>query len=748
MTDKTPPSPDLFEKDKPGAMARSAAENATERLRQGGGAFVEAVAATRMPMAITDAGLPDNPIVYANPAFLELSGYPLDEVLGQQPDFMDGPETDPADARRFRAALEEDRDETVEAVQYRRDGSRFVAAVFLNKLKDEEGRTRHHFLSYMDITRRVEAEAALRRRSAEVEQRAQEALRDLMHRNGEILENISDAFYAVDRDWRFTYVNRKAEQWWGRHRAELLGTVLWEQFPQAVGSEPYEGHLRAAAAREVVRLEAVSPILGGWVDITIYPAADGGLSVYFRDISEKKKAEVALRESEERHRLIVENARDYAIIVTDPRNVIMEWSPGAEAVYGWAREEAVGQLAAMTFTPGDRAARVPEWEIETAAREGSAPDVRWHQRKDGSEVFIEGMNTPLRSEDGSIRGYLKIGQDVSARRSAQEALEASERRMRTLVHGIPQMVFRSLSGGERIWGSPQWIEYTGLSLEESLGLGWLDAIHPDDRPASIDAWETAEERREYYVEHRIRLRSSDEYRWHQTRALPSTEEGGRIDEWLGTSTDVEELRRLQRHQQTLLAELQHRVRNTLGVIRSIARRTAATSDNVEDMAMHLEGRIGAFSRVQAVVTRTPEAGVDLAAMVEDELLAHAAREGEMLKIDGPEIYLKPRPAETMSLAVHELATNAVKYGALGVDGGRVAVTWERKPQDGRELLEFVWEENGVPAPPREPQRLGFGFELLQRTLPYELGGETKVEFRPEGLRFTMIMPLGPAMLAE
>ncbi|HEX8532609.1 MAG TPA: PAS domain-containing protein, partial [Allosphingosinicella sp.] len=103
---------------------------------------------------------------------------------------------------------------------------------------------------------------------------------------GDILESVSDAFYAVDRDWRFTYLNRKAEEWWGRRREELLGKVYWEEFPVAVGSEPYQAHLRAAETREVVRLEAMSPILGKWVDISIYPTGDGGLSVYFRDISE------------------------------------------------------------------------------------------------------------------------------------------------------------------------------------------------------------------------------------------------------------------------------------------------------------------------------------------------------------------------------------------------------------------------------------------------------------------------------
>ncbi len=164
--------------------------------------------------------------------------------------------------------------------------------------------------------------------------------------------------------------------------------------------------------------------------------------------------------------------------------------------------------------------------------------------------------------------------------------------------------------------------------------------------------------------------------------------------------------------------------------------------------MHLEGRLGAFSRVQAVVTRSPDAGVDLAAIIEDELLAHAAREGETLTIDGPEIWLQPRAAETISLAIHELATNAVKYGALSSDGGRLAVTWERTKRDGTERLDLVWEENGVEAVEPRPQRQGFGLELLQRTLPYELDAEAHVDFRPEGLRFSTSLPLGPTVLAE
>ena len=145
-----------------------------------------------------------------------------------------------------------------------------------------------------------------------------------------------------------------------------------------------------------------------------------------------QRAEEALRAGEERLRLIVESARDYAIFTTDPQDRIVDWAPGAAAVFGWSAEEATGRPSAVLFTPEDRETGVPEREAEAARREGAAPNVRWHVRKDGARVFIEGSVTALREADGSVRGFLKIGQDVTERRRAEEALLASEARLREL----------------------------------------------------------------------------------------------------------------------------------------------------------------------------------------------------------------------------------------------------------------------------------------------------------------------------
>ncbi|GEO19052.1 sensor histidine kinase [Microvirga aerophila] len=194
-----------FQDNKADTLERTVAERHIEAVRQQGGLFVEAVRRTRMPMLVTDATLPGNPIVFANPAFVDLSGYTMDELLGQDPHFMNGEDTDPEAIRRYQAAVAQGRDETLEILQYRKDGTPFRAMLFASPVDDGQGTVTNHFLSYLDITRRYDAEESLRALASELENR-------VAARTGELeAANKRLSALVAEREMLLVEVNHRAK---------------------------------------------------------------------------------------------------------------------------------------------------------------------------------------------------------------------------------------------------------------------------------------------------------------------------------------------------------------------------------------------------------------------------------------------------------------------------------------------------------------------------------------------------------
>lgn len=437
---------------------------------------------------------------------------------------------------------------------------------------------------------------------------------------------------------------------------------------------------------------------------------------------------------------IIESATDFAIFAMDPDGAVTSWNVGAERLFGYPEPEIIGRSADLIFTDEDRAAGEAENERRRARTDGRAEDERWHLRRDGSRFWASGLLMPLEDPAG---GFVKITRDQTERHRAEERVRESEERFRLLATSIPQLVFISRPNGARTWGSPQWVTFTGLSLEDSLGLGWLDAIHPDDREVTLQRWANARTEGEYYVEHRVRRAPEGGYRWHQTRARP-VDPDGKVEqvEWIGTMTEIHDLRIAQDQQRVLVAELQHRTRNLLAVVQSIARQTLRTSGSLEAFGEEFAGRLEALSRVQTLLARAIQEAVDLSTLIRMELEAHGgvSTNPGRVRVEGPSVALPPSAAQTLALALHELATNAVKYGALKRPSGRLAVIWAVEGDERR--LRLDWRESGVP--PLEdgaPRRRGYGSELIERALPYQLGAETRLEFGADGVRCAIVLPL-------
>ncbi|TNC47698.1 PAS domain S-box protein [Rubellimicrobium rubrum] len=446
----------------------------------------------------------------------------------------------------------------------------------------------------------------------------------------------------------------------------------------------------------------------------------------------------ALRTSEERFRLTVETATDYAILTTDNEDRIIDWLPGAEAVFGWSAQEAIGQPAAILFTPEDREAGRPEWENETARREGHAPNVRWHLRKDGARVFIEGSVWRLHDAQGEPRGFLKIGQDVTERREADE-------RLRTLMQNIPQLIWRARDTGDWIWASPQWLDFTGQSQEQSRGQGWLDVVHPDDRARARVAWFEAREHGGLDVEFRVRRAKDGAWLWHQTRAHPMLDSGNGHVEWLGTTNEVHVLKELQERQAVMVNELQHRTRNLIGVVSSIATQIMAHTGPTDAFREEFHQRLAALSRVQDLLSRAEQEPVTLRALLQLELDAMGATKGDGIRLDGPTVRIRPTIVQILALVLHELTTNARKYGALSDGGGRLGVEWQVRQDKGGRWLLIEWREEDLLPSAQGASTIrqggGYGRRLIERALPFTLDAQTTYVVEPTEIRCTIDLPL-------
>ncbi|WP_167620189.1 PAS domain-containing protein [Paracoccus ravus] len=456
---------------------------------------------------------------------------------------------------------------------------------------------------------------------------------------------------------------------------------------------------------------------------------------HYQEASERGRVEERLRQFGE--------ASQDVIWIRDAERLQWQYlTPAFETIYGLTREEALQGNNYRSWLdlilPEDR----PRAEQMIArVRRGDHVTFEYRVRRpaDGTIRWLRSTDFPITDGSGRITMIGGIGHDLT------ESHEM-EKRLTTLLEGIPQLVWRAVGQGRWTWSSPQWAVYTGLSARESAGRGWLQALHPEDREAALQSWDQAGRTGILEFEGRIRHQPSQSYRWFQTRATALRDQGGTIIEWLGTSTDIDDNRMLQDRQRILVAELQHRTRNIMGVVRSLADKTSRASASLADFRAGFHDRLDALARVQSLLSRLD----DLDRVTFDELIATelAAMDvsPQTVTLDGPKgIRLRSSTVQTLAMALHELATNAVKYGALGQPRGRLSIVWRFEPAgaEGKPWLHIDWRESGVEMPSMDTlaRRSGQGRELIERALPYQLSAKTSYTLGRDGVHCAMSLPV-------
>lgn len=279
-------------------------------------------------------------------------------------------------------------------------------------------------------------------------------------------------------------------------------------------------------------------------------------------------------------------------------------------------------------------------------------------------------------------------------------------------------------------------ENFGRSPHEPFGYeAWIAAIHADDRAGMLAAIEAAiSGQTNYDVEYRIAT-PHEGMRWIQFRGHASYDQDGAALTIAGISLDVTARRQAEDHRDMLANELGHRVKNTLATVHAIIRQTLSHATSLDDAARVLEARILSLAKAHDVLTRVSWESAPMEEVVRVALGPFASPGDGRYSCRGPAVRLGSRAALAFAMALHELATNATKYGAFSTDLGCVRVIWRLSGEEPSQTLHFQWEELGGP-PVALPTRTGFGSRLIEQVLAMQIGGAAKIRFEPAGVVFT------------
>ena len=460
-----------------------------------------------------------------------------------------------------------------------------------------------------------------------------------------------------------------------------------------------------------------------------------------QDITDRKRAETRLAERNAQLDIAGKIAR-IGTFMYDHGTKKSQLSPGCAAIYGLpegtleiSREEwralvhpddlpRLDAIVRRALTNGER-------EFVLEFRIFRDDHVRWIESR--TLISYNEAGKPVRRIGAQIDvTERKRAEQALAERNIQLALAAKAGLVGTYAYDADTEIMQISDGYAAIHGFPEGT--TEIARSQCLA-----GVHPDDigRVGQCRSEAFRERRREYKVEYRI-IRSGGELRWVETRCFISYGGGGRPHRVVGVSIDITERKRVEEQQRTLLAELDHRVKNALATVSAVVSHTGQGSGSVGDFVAALDGRIRSMATTHELLSSHRWQGVSLGEVVRRELAPYAT--GDNTEVAGPGILLKPEAGQAMAMVLHELATNAAKYGALATKNGRVSIRWHRHLNGHqRSTLVFEWEEIGGP-PVVALGKPSYGTSTIRDLIPYEFGGTVDFVLAPEGVRCRLELP--------
>jgi len=524
--------------------------------------------------------------------------------------------------------------------------------------------------------------------------------------------------------------------------AEVIGVSHYEVFPN-MPRRWHDVHARVLAGDELTQGEDFLPTEHGraeWTRWSMKPwrTADGrvaGALLFSEVITDQVESQHALAESEARFRATFDNAA-VGIAHADPYLGWLRVNGEFCRILGYSVEELLAKSVRDVTHPDDFEVDLVNSALMRAGTMNSAEMDKRYVRKDGSIVTCRLTVSCVRKSDGSVDYFVGIIQDITWRKQAEEELRKSEERFRSslLYSPVPIMLF---DDREKVLAvSASWLEASGYSREELSTIeDWTARAHGERQRDILKdiRWMISSEPEAQPNEHTIRTKDGHERVWSfVTSPLGTKSDGRRL--FVTVAQDATERKLHDEQVHLLMSEVNHRAKNMLSLVQAIARQTAARDPT--DFVERFSERIQALAANQNLLVRNEWRGVDVGDLVNVQLSPFADLVGSRIIVDGPKLRLGSAAAQSIGLVLHELVTNAGKYGALSTEAGQVEIRWHIAEHD---TFAMSWTERGGPRV-SAPARRGFGTVVMESMVGYSMDGAVELDYAPSGLTWRLTCP--------
>lgn len=623
-----------------------------------------------------------------------------------------------------------------EVIIERPDGSRFVVLVNIRALRDQNGRIQGAINCFQEISAYKAMEEEVRRKGADLE---------------DFFDNSAIGLHIVSGDGIIQRANKAelallgytAEEYIGRHVAEfhadapVIGDIL-QKLSCGEKLDRYPARLRAKDG-------SIKQVL-----ITSNSRFEDGKFVNTRcfttDVTGLYEAESARHESESRLAATYE-AATIGIAEADASGRLLRVNDAICKMLGRSREE----LLSMTFFDytheDDRKEDAALYARQIRGELDSYVLRKRASRPDGTTVFLDIHSSCVRNAFGNFRYGVRVILDVTEAKQMEDRIRESEQRMRDLLDALPAAIYTTDATGRITFFNKAAVEMSGRTPQpgDMWCVTWR-LYDVDGKPLPHDRCPmavTLKENRPVRGEEAIAERPDGTRVPFVPYPTPLRDAQGNLVGGINMLVDITERKKAESRQKILIDELNHRVKNTLATVQSLAGQTARHAESPEDFFHRFETRLLALSRAHDLLTKRRWENTPLDTLARELLTALTDGAAERIVVDGPAVDLHPRAALSFTMALTELATNAVKYGALSSETGTLSVVWRLHAQADTPVLSLEWSERGGP-PVRPPTQRGFGTRLIERCIEQDLGGDLDLVFDPAGVSCFISLPIGLA----